>query len=169
MMGAVKLDYLPVPQRSYKGTMPFNPSQGMGKGESKMLRALKAMPFLTITATALYFMWGVSSCDSHMVAGTDLAKISLPPMLAQIGATMKNGVDSQIGQPGHLKTFDTFYGLEFMDSRIRGLAACFTSFQLVDVVSSWQSFTFLTDVGLVYSIMLIEGARRANLATFAWA
>lgn len=167
-MGAVKLDYLPVPKRSYEGTMPFNPSQGMCKEESKLRRAVKALPFLAITATAVYFMWGVRDCDILAAIHTDTNKVSLPPMLAQIGATMKNGVDSQIGEPGHLKTFDTFYGLDFMDSRIRGLAACFTSFQLVDVVSSWQSLTFLTDIGLVYSIMLIEGARRANIGTVAW-
>jgi hypothetical protein len=59
--GAVRLDYLPVPERSLHGTMPFNPSQGLGKQESKLLRALKALPFLAISAAAVYFMWGVSA------------------------------------------------------------------------------------------------------------
>ncbi|KAH7402239.1 hypothetical protein DE146DRAFT_459836 [Phaeosphaeria sp. MPI-PUGE-AT-0046c] len=152
MMNAVKLDYLPIPERSCKGTMLFNPSQGMGKEESKLLRALKALPFLAITATAVHFMWG----------------LALPPMMKQIGTTMTHGIESQIGRPGHLETYQNFYGVEFIDSRVRALAACFTTFQLVDVVSSWQSFTFLTDVGLLYAIMLIEGARRANVATFAY-
>jgi len=60
VLGALKLDYLPVPDRSLHGTMPFNPSQGLGKAESKLLRAVKALPFLGISAAAMYFMWGVS-------------------------------------------------------------------------------------------------------------
>lgn len=56
--GSVKLDYLPVPDRSLHGNMPFNPSQGMGHNESKLLRAAKALPFLGITTLAVYLMWG---------------------------------------------------------------------------------------------------------------
>jgi hypothetical protein len=43
--------------------MPFNPEQGVGKTESKMLRAVKALPFLGISAAAVYCMWGVSRKD----------------------------------------------------------------------------------------------------------
>jgi hypothetical protein len=64
IIGAVQLDYLPVPERSLHGTMPFNPSQGLGKQESKLLRAVKALPFLAITAIAVYFMWGVSAVSN---------------------------------------------------------------------------------------------------------
>lgn len=59
VIGSVKLDYLPVPKQSMLGTMPFNPTQGMGNSESKLLRAAKALPFLGITALAIYFMWGI--------------------------------------------------------------------------------------------------------------
>jgi hypothetical protein len=89
-------------------------------------------------------------------------------MIERIGQIMDVGIDSKIGQSGHLKTYDSFFGLEFVDSRIRGLAACFASFQFVDAVSSWQSFSFLTDIGLVYAILLIEAARTANYMTFAY-
>ena len=54
--GAVKLDYLPTPERSMSGYMPFNPTQGLGKKESRLLRAAKALPFLCITAVAFYSM-----------------------------------------------------------------------------------------------------------------
>lgn len=57
--GAVKLDYLPIPERSMGGNMPFNPTQGLGKTESRLARATKALPFLGITAMAMYFMWGL--------------------------------------------------------------------------------------------------------------
>lgn len=61
IIGAVRLDYLPVPEQSLLGTMPFNPSQGMGNEDSKLLRAAKALPFLGITSLAVYFMWVVVS------------------------------------------------------------------------------------------------------------
>jgi hypothetical protein len=50
---------LPVPDRSLRGTMPFNASQGLGNEESKLVRAVKALPFSGITAAAVYYMYGV--------------------------------------------------------------------------------------------------------------
>ncbi|KAH7082317.1 FAD binding domain protein [Paraphoma chrysanthemicola] len=151
VVGAVKLDYLPVPDRSLHGTMPFNASQGLGQQESKLLRAIRALPFLAITATAIHFMWGVA----------------LPPALARIMEIMKKGVINTFGKAGTVVPLQSFYGVEFIDSRVRGLAACFASFQFVDVIGNWQSYTFLTDIGIVYAIVLIESARRANTMTLA--
>jgi len=54
--------------------MPYNPSQGMGKQESKLLRALKALPLLGITATAVYLMMGVS-CAQSILAKHGLTSI----------------------------------------------------------------------------------------------
>lgn len=65
VLGAVKLDYLPVPDRSLHGTMAFNPSQGLGKAESKSWRTVKALPFLGIIAAAMFFMWGVSAAPDQ--------------------------------------------------------------------------------------------------------
>ncbi|CAO2653295.1 Nn.00g027060.m01.CDS01 [Neocucurbitaria sp. VM-36] len=149
--GSVKLDYLPIPDRSLHGTMPFNPSQGMGQNESKLLRALKAVPFLGISALAIYLMWGVA----------------LPPIVERIGEIMEKGVHNNVGKPVFVKPLMNFYGVEFIDSRVRGLSACFASFQFVDLIGNWQSFSFLTDAGIVYAILLIEGARRANVLTVA--
>ncbi len=68
----------------------------------------------------------------------------------------------------HVEALHHFYGAEFLDGRFKGAVACFASFQFVDLVCSWQSLTFLTDVGLVYSILLIESARRANMLTLSY-
>ncbi|KAF1834748.1 hypothetical protein BDW02DRAFT_568714 [Decorospora gaudefroyi] len=147
--GSVKLDYLPLPERSLHGTMPFNPSQGLGHKESKMVRAVKALPFLAISCVAVYFMWSI--CLPHMVErGIEI---------------MKKGVEVNIGTPGHVMPWENFYRSEFVDSRLRGLAAVFASFQFVDVICHWQTFSFLTDAGIVYAILLIEAARRANILT----
>jgi hypothetical protein len=45
-VGAPMLEYLPPPKASLGGTMPFNPTQGEGKKESKVKRALVALPLL---------------------------------------------------------------------------------------------------------------------------
>lgn len=152
IIGAVKLDYLPIPERSLHGTMPYNPSQGLGQKESKVWRAVKALPFLTFTAGAVHFMLG----------------ICLPHAMERIGDILKNGVQNQVGEAVHVKAVQKFYGVNFLDSRFAPLAACFASFQFADLVSSWQGLTFLTDAGIVYSILLIESARRANLMTLSY-
>lgn len=78
---------------------------------------------------------------------------------------MEKGIENNIGKHGFVKPLAGFYGVEFIDSRIRVLAACFASFQFADLVSNWQSFSFLTDIGIIYAIFLIEAARRANILT----
>ena len=146
------INYLPIPERSLQGTMPFNPSSGLGHTESKLWRAVRALPFLAITAAAMYFM----------------LEICLPYALERIGDILENGIGNVIGEAVHVKTVHNFYGIEFLDSRFRGLVACFASFQFADLVCSWQTLTFLADVGIVYAILLIEGARRANLMTLSY-
>lgn len=152
IIGAVKFDYLPIPERSLHGTMPFNPSQGLGQKESKLWRAVRALPFLTISAAAVYFMLG----------------LCLPHAVERITDILENGVQNQIGDAVHVKALQKFFGLDFLDSRFAPLAACFASFQFVDLVCSWQCLTFLVDAGLVYSILLIESARRANVMTLSY-
>ncbi|KAF2023177.1 FAD binding domain-containing protein [Setomelanomma holmii] len=122
VLGAVKLDYLPVPERSLHGTMPFNASQGLGQSESKLLRAFIALPFLFITMVASHFMLG----------------IALPSMLTRIGDILEHGVANNIGTPGVVKPLQSLFGIDF-----------------------------LTDIGIVYAILLIESARRANIMTLA--
>ncbi|KAF3006804.1 hypothetical protein E8E13_010424 [Curvularia kusanoi] len=151
-IGSVKLDYLPTPERSLHGTMPFNPSQGFGQKESKLKRAAKGLPFLTVTVAAVYFMWG----------------ICLPHMVSRSNEVLEKGIENEIGETAWLKPLQSFYGVEALDSRIRGLAACFASMQFLDLICSWQSLTFLTDLGVVYSVLLVEGARRANIMTVSY-
>ncbi len=52
-IGAVKLDYLPLPRASLQGTNPFNPAQGFSRNETRLGRALRALPLLLILALAL--------------------------------------------------------------------------------------------------------------------
>jgi hypothetical protein len=76
-------------------------------------------------------------------------------MKVRTGEIRQHGVDNNFGRPGLVQPHHNFYGLEMVDSRIRGLAAY------------WQTFSFLTDAGVLFAILLIEGARRANIMTLA--
>jgi 2-polyprenyl-6-methoxyphenol hydroxylase-like FAD-dependent oxidoreductase len=53
IIGATKIDYLPVPVRSLKGNMPFNPDQGIGNKESYSKRLFLALPFLALSWMAI--------------------------------------------------------------------------------------------------------------------
>lgn len=82
---------------------------------------------------------------------------------------MEKGVLNNVGEAVHFKPLQSFYGLKALDSRFAGLVGCFASFQFADLIASWQATTFLTDLGILYSILLIEGARRANIMTLSYA
>jgi hypothetical protein len=88
-------------------------------------------------------------------------------MRTHIVQILEHGIENKFGQPGFVQPMRSFYGIEFIDSKIRGLAACFASFQFVDPIANWQGFSFLMDAGIVYAILLIESARRANVINFA--
>ncbi|KAH0158644.1 FAD/NAD(P)-binding domain-containing protein, partial [Aureobasidium melanogenum] len=51
-IGATLIDYLPPPEMSLIGNMPFNPEQGQGHKESLVLRACFALPFLALSGFA---------------------------------------------------------------------------------------------------------------------
>ena len=52
VVGSAKIDYLPIPRVSLTGTRPFNPSFGVGMKESKLKRALLALPLLALVYVA---------------------------------------------------------------------------------------------------------------------
>jgi len=52
-IAAEKVEFLPVPPRSLKGTMAFNPTQGSGQQEPRKPRAMLALPLLFLALNAL--------------------------------------------------------------------------------------------------------------------
>jgi hypothetical protein len=48
LIGAERVNYLPVPARSLKGTMPFNQTMGVGGTENISRRAMIALPLLVL-------------------------------------------------------------------------------------------------------------------------
>ncbi len=147
LIGATKIDYLPPPKRSLTSTMPFNPQQGIGKKESILYRMLLAVPFFALSAFAF----------NRLNAGVGFKD------LAQI---MQNGRitwnEGSFSLPG------TFFGIEWLDNMIRPMTIVFSSSNFgIDPVSWWQMLSFITDLGVLYSILLIEANRRAGVLTFA--
>lgn len=53
-IGGEVLEYLPLPERSFEGTCPFNPRQGVGFKESMLWRLTKALPLCAISYWAAY-------------------------------------------------------------------------------------------------------------------
>jgi hypothetical protein len=67
-VGATAIDYLPLPEESLLGTMPFNPEQGQGHKESLLVRALLASPFLVI----FVYAWRLFGSTLATSAGSPL-------------------------------------------------------------------------------------------------
>jgi 2-polyprenyl-6-methoxyphenol hydroxylase-like FAD-dependent oxidoreductase len=147
LIGATKLDFLPPPDRSLRGTMPFNPEQGIGKKESILYRFVLVLPFFALSALAY----------NRMSAGSGMS---------EVGEIIQNGRITW-GE----NSFDfpaTFYHIDWLDSKLQPLSIVFASSNLeIDPVAWWQMLCFITDFGVLYSIFLIESTRRSNNFTLA--
>ena len=147
IVGATKIDYLPPPPRSFNATLPFNPEQGVGKKESILWRMFLALPFLGLSYLALTLMDPTAAFPG-------------------VGKVLQSGTISWDG--GSIPVRESFYHVKFLDDLWRPVTVIFAPWNLgFDPVGWWQMLTFITDFGTLYSIFLIESARRANLVTFA--
>ncbi|SPQ25384.1 76920dad-2e05-476e-8657-376aa0d4bde4 [Thermothielavioides terrestris] len=145
LVGATKLDFLPLPMVSLTGTRPFNPTQGEGLQESKLKRALFALPLLSLCFVAMFVMnatpaldWAYPLRDSGKF---DLGSGSVPILRSFYG----------------IRGFDDFVALinTFFFPAVYG----------TDPVSRRQAISFLADLAVLLTIWLLESTRRANLFT----
>ncbi|KAL9123289.1 MAG: hypothetical protein Q9187_000161 [Circinaria calcarea] len=145
-IGAPLLNYLPPPVRSLNSTMPFNSEQGLSKKDVKLYRALRALPILLLSIWAFRTMTSVIPYETGAVV-LQAGKISW-------------GVSSSILIP------EKFYPMKFFDDFVRGPTVVLAPSTMgFDLASSYQNFSFFPDWSLVYTIILIESARRANVFT----
>ncbi|KAK3942865.1 hypothetical protein QBC46DRAFT_378981 [Diplogelasinospora grovesii] len=145
MIGATKLDYLPLPKRSLTGTKPFNPTQGDGQKESKIMRALWGLPMLGLAVVAFNLMFAEDPLPAAK-AILDTGKI--------VWAT------------GSVPIQYTFYRIGWLDELLAALNMFFTpSVYDYDALSRSQVFSFLTDAGVVIMVWYLESVRRANHLT----
>lgn len=147
-IGATLLNYLPPPARSLKSSMPFNPEQGIGNYESKVFRAMVALPFLVMAVWCFRIIAILIPWES--------------------GAEILTSGKIEWGESFMVTIPDKFYHVKVLDDLCRGAALTFAPSTMgYDPVSSVQMFTFFADIGLVYSILLVESSRRANMLTAA--
>ncbi|KAH6989817.1 hypothetical protein BKA56DRAFT_653104 [Ilyonectria sp. MPI-CAGE-AT-0026] len=146
-IGATILEYLPPPKASLSGTMPFNPTQGEGKKESKVKRALAILPMLGL----FYLASGVLNAEKAfpwLFLALDTGEISL--------------------DTDRIPIQKTFYNINWLDEAWAPINVFFLPIiNGHDAVSRGQVASCLTDLGIIITIWSIESVRRANALTLA--
>lgn len=147
-IGATLLNYLPPPPRSLTGNMPFNPDQGLGRKESQIHRAFASLPFLAMSVSCFYIIRALIPWE--------------------FGSAILGSGKIEWDNSFSIPILEKFYHVKTLDDFCRGASILMAPSTLgYDPGSSFQMFTFLADIGLIYSIFLIESARRASLFTIA--
>ncbi|KAH6855970.1 hypothetical protein B0I37DRAFT_395815 [Chaetomium sp. MPI-CAGE-AT-0009] len=145
IIGATKIDYLPLPMASLTGFKPFNPSQGDGQRESKFKRMVFALPLL-----ALFFIAGwVMNANPALEGARDLLDSGVLRLAS-----------------GDVPILRSFYQIPALDD----LVALYNTFFFPtlydsDPTSRRQLISFLTDGTILVTIWIFESARRANMIT----
>ncbi|KAJ4287846.1 hypothetical protein N0V88_007556 [Collariella sp. IMI 366227] len=145
MIGAAKLDYLPLPMVSLTGAMPFNPTQGEGLHESKVKRLLFALPLLGMVVAAGWVM--------NVSVAVEWARA------VREGGSIE--VDGEV-----VPVLHHFYQNRGFDDFLATVNAFFfPSVYGTDPDSRRQVISFLTDCTILLTIWILESARRANMLT----
>ncbi|KAF9766742.1 hypothetical protein IL306_000815 [Fusarium sp. DS 682] len=144
-VGAPMLEYLPPPKASLGGTMPFNPTQGEDKKESKVKRALVALPLL-----------GLFYLATRVLDVTESA-----PWALQMLETGKVSLDTH---PVPIRR--AFYNINWLDTFWAPINMYFVPILSgYDAAARKQLLSFLTDYGVIIAIWAIESNRRNNALT----
>lgn len=130
--------------------MPSSPESNMMRKESKLVRALWALPLLAVVYGAQLTM-GVSV--KHIL-----------PLLRASAIAGKVDLDGRLVVPLYRK----YFGSQGLDGFISAFVAFFTpNIGGFDAVSKVQGFAFLGDIIPIQVIWLVEGVRRGNYMTAA--
>ncbi|ETS82995.1 hypothetical protein PFICI_04871 [Pestalotiopsis fici W106-1] len=114
---------------------------------AKVRRAASALPFIGIAACCLGAM--------------DTLKL-----IAQQQPFLEAGHITWDGGLKSMPIFDSFYRVAALDEMWRGITVTFSAAYLpMDPVGSWQLFSFLHDLGPMYSVWLLESCRVSNTWT----
>jgi hypothetical protein len=150
MVGAELIESLPPPPRSLEGTMPYNPELGVGKHESKLIRALYALPLLLV-------LYGASRTMGVTVD-------TVVPVLAkgcQAG-------ELALGDGQVVPVLSRYFGNKGIDDFFAIYVGFFTpSIGGLDIAGRMQALAFLGDLIPIQAIWMIEGIRRGNVGSAA--
>lgn len=119
----------------------------MAEHESRVVRALLATPFIGLAMICL------SAMDTNKLIAQQ------QPFLQARRIDLHDGFTS-------MPIFESFYGLSILDEMWRGITVTFANSYLpLDGIGWWQLFSFLHDLGPMYSIWLLESCRAGNTKT----
>lgn len=150
MVGAELIESLPPPARSLKARMPWNQELGVGKHESKLIRALYALPLLLVLYGASQTM-GVT------------AESAIPLLGKAVGLGELSLGDGQV-----VPLWKSFFGVQGIDNFFAAYVAFFTpSIGGQDIAGRMQAIAFLGDLIPIQAIWMVEGIRRGNFVTAA--
>ncbi|KAI5250280.1 FAD/NAD(P)-binding domain-containing protein [Aureobasidium subglaciale] len=136
-VGATLIDYLPPPEQSIRGTLPFNPEQGDGHKENPLVRALLAVPFLGLFGYA----WSIAS-PTFISTGNESS--------AGFAQNASTGVHEILVTPADLNRSNVLTDLYVSAS------------ENFDAATSHGIATLLAYFGVVLAIWSIESVRRCN-------
>jgi hypothetical protein len=152
-IGAEKVEFLPDPERSYLGTMPFNKNRGVGQEESRLLRALVALPILAISYCCFLAIKAIASS---------------PTLVSQLSTALTTGTLPFDTYPATTLATSYYGPLSSLNTTFRPIIGFFSPALLeADIPQRLQLLFFLTDIGLIYLILTLESHRRANVLAFA--
>lgn len=150
IVSAEALEMLPMPKKVTSGTQAWDPEAGTGNKPSKLLRALYALPILTLSYACVKTV--------HMSTAIHM------PALEAAAASGQLVLDGGIAAPIRR----TFYGITGLDKILSIFVAVFTpSIGGYDPSSRMQMIAFLADLAPLQAIWSIESIRRGNFLTVA--
>ncbi|GLA28301.1 hypothetical protein AnigIFM63326_005872 [Aspergillus niger] len=147
VVGAAKIDCLPLPLKSLECTMPYLDDDNSVPKEGNELwkRALSIVPFVSCYAAAQKTM------------GTFITQTG-PFMLSLFAEGVWSAGNGEI-----LNLSRPFYHIPFSDKLFRPAITCFLpSISGSDRQSRIQMLSFMADIGPIYGIWLLEIYRKAN-------
>ncbi|ROV87398.1 hypothetical protein VSDG_09693 [Cytospora chrysosperma] len=114
----------------------------MAHTKPRALRALLAMPFIGLA----FYCFGAMDTNK---------------LIAQQQPFLEVGRIAW--DDGSMPIFDRFYKIPFVDDVWRGITVTFSaSYIPLDAIGWWQLFSFLNELGPMYSVWLLESCRAGN-------
>lgn len=117
-------------------------------GDGLVLRAIKASPFILLTAMAARLM---------VIEGPEIAEAGKMVVARKL-----------VWDDHSVALRENFYHIRWLDNLLRPYVAIFSSWLLeVEPMGWWQMLIFISDLGVVYSALIFESLRAGNQYTAA--
>jgi hypothetical protein len=153
MVGATKLDFLPIPETSLGGTISFDATRGAGQKDSQARRALRALPLLALLFAAPYiardvfpFTEGLSVSSRLAIDNRSFMRLFDAIKGIDKHLSLEGGPDQTLGSPT-IKFMADFAPLQVIwtiESLRRGNFLTFATFPaLLGIVSQFTGLEYV--------------------------